>query len=102
MLRMSEDFHRNVTFKQEWTEIETAGVIAMIQEYFSGGIRDVNDYFGLPYTSGGEFAAVWNTNKHYEIEEGIKLQGFVITTNNILLALGEDENETNYLYRVEH
>lgn len=103
MFKMSEQFTKTAKLKKEWSEIEAKGVEAILQEYFKENhrIKNIGDYFGLAYTSSSDFAALWNTNKNFEIEIGIKLIGFVITENNILLALGEDQEENNYLYRLE-
>ena len=94
---------RNLKLKNEWSDIEVAGVEKLVQEYFSEytKIKNVIDFFGLPYTSSSSFAALWNTNTTFTIEEGINLIGFAITENNILVAIGEDSEENNYLYRLE-
>ena len=100
MLKLTNN---KLKLKKEWSEIETKGAEAIIQEYFSEyhSIKDTSDKFGLAYTSSGDFAALWNTNTIYEIEKGIKLIGFAITENNILVAIGEDQQENNSLYRLE-
>ena len=92
-----------IKLKKEWSEIETEGAKAIIEKYFNEyhSIKNTENFFGLAYTSSSDYAALWNTNSNFEIEEGIKLEGFAITDNDILTANGEDREGNNYFYRLE-
>lgn len=91
-------------FKQEWNHWEHTGVLATLRKGFKRRylILDCDDFFGLPYTSSGAFAGIWNTNDGtWTDSEGRHLDSFMLTKNNVLLARFEDDNENGVYYRVD-
>jgi hypothetical protein len=92
-------------FKKEWSWLETEGIMAYLQKLFKENyrIRNIDEKFGLPYTSSSDFAVISNTNCQFEIESGINLDGFAIIDNDYpyIIALGTDNEENDYFYIVE-
>jgi len=96
-------------FKQEWNWLETEGVMSYLQTKFKENynIRDIEDKFGLPYTSTGIYAEISNTNCEFEIEPGIQLRYFAIHDNGnrpeypLPIAVGWDDDENEYFYMIE-
>lgn len=58
---------------------------------------DFLDFFGLPYTSGSDFACLSVTNSEYEILPGICLKYFALTNDGRIIAIAKDRDE-NYSY----
>lgn len=65
--------------------------------------EELENLFGLPYTSNGAFAAIWNTNTQARAKWGKSLyfRGAAVSTNNKVILLFEDEKE-NYFYFTEY
>lgn len=61
------------------------------------------DIFGLPYTSSGDFAAVWNTNTQTVTKYGERLyfRGVAVSVNNETVLIFHDVKE-NYYYFYEY
>lgn len=61
------------------------------------------DIFGLPYTSSGDFAGVWNTNTQTVTKYGKRLyfRGVAISENKETVIIFNDEKE-NYFYFYEY
>lgn len=95
------------------TDKRIAAIINIIFRYYEGKqvtdhrgdtrtIRtrdDIEDFYGLPYTSSGAFAGVWNTNTETEFVEGQFVQGFAMTFDHMVFVITHDceENEKWYL-----
>lgn len=61
--------------------------------------EQMGDIFGLPYTSGGDFAAVWNTNTQTVAKHGKRLyfRGVAVAEDKQTVLIFHDEKE-NYFY----
>lgn len=63
---------------------------------------DACDTFGLPYTSSGSYAAIWNTNTDARTKNGLRFEGVAINENGapvgIFTEYDENENEKNTLF----
>lgn len=64
-------------------------------------LKDVEYFFGLPYTSSSSFAMIGNTNTLYyvDIENQFNIEFFAITEDNkvILSAWDNEENERYFI-----
>lgn len=63
---------------------------------------DAPDVFGLPYTSCGAFAGLWNTNCERELIPGTGhyIQGFALSNDRRVIAYTQEQNdaETEHFY----
>lgn len=63
----------------------------------------VEEWFGLPFTSGGgagNYPAIWNTNSEWEIIRGQFIRGWTLSKDWHVIMLTEehDEKETDHWY----
>lgn len=80
----------------EISDSEIDRVRRRIAEYFPN--RDIDEYFGLPYTSSGMYAALWNTNARDAEYEGHWVRGFSISRAGNVIMLTQDTDEKEYWY----
>lgn len=83
---------------KEWNDYEKQGRVA--REFFRDWWRDnlifkggtdkgnIDERFGLAYTSSSDFAAMWNTNSEYVYKcmPDYAFRGIAITTENVVVA----------------
>lgn len=102
-------------FKQEWDDKEAKEVSKAIKNLFEmktltdhrGQERtlytmdQIEDFFGLPYTSSSSFAMVSNCNTRFCVdkEEQYNIEYFALTKDNkvIMGAWDKDENEKDFV-----
>jgi len=90
--------------KKEWNHFEHIGILEVLKNGFKKyGINNIEDHFGLPYTSTSQCAMIGNTNTYFHLNNDMKynLEYFVLTNNNILVAVFWDVDENEKFYRVE-
>jgi hypothetical protein len=104
-------------FKAEWNDTEYKKINKAVKNLFSmktltdhrGNKKtlytmdQIEDFFGLPYTSSSSFAMISNTNTQYYVdtENKFNIEYFALTEDNrvILSAWDEDENEKYFLIK---
>lgn len=102
-------------FKSEWSDDEYKKVNKAIKNLFSmqtvtdhrGQKRtlytmdQIEDFFGLPYTSSSSFAMVGNCNTRFCVdkEEQYNIKYFALTQDNkvVMGVWDKDENEKNFV-----
>ena len=103
------------TFKAEWTDADEKKVNKAVKNLFSmktltdhrGAkhtmytLSDIENFFGLPYTSSSSFAMISNTNTefHVDTDNQYNIEYFALTDDNkvILSAWDREENEKNFI-----
>lgn len=100
--RMFKKADRTFNFRQSWSTFELIGIEKHLQDKFKEHfhIRDIDDYFGLPYENSSSFAMISNTNTKFHIEPDIQLEYFALEGEDVLVAVGWDENENEHFYYV--
>lgn len=110
ILREIESFNERA-LKQEFSEIEYNVIYERLFRLFQFsrlqnhrgeskgiiGYDDFLDFFGLPYTSGSDFACLSVTNSEYEILPDWFLKYFALTETGDIIAIAKDAGE-NYRY----
>ena len=91
-------------FKQEWTDAELRKVIrkfslwapSHLQITHGNKERTIEDTYGLPYTSSGECAGVWNTNVEAVLRDDptFFFQGVLLTEANEVVAWFQNVDES--------
>ena len=71
--------------------------VGILQKWYDNGNlvvthgygKDVEEIFGLPYTSTSDFAAIWNTNAsaHYNGNPQLHFDGVAITDKGYVIAV---------------
>ena len=105
-----------VTFKKEWNDSETHKMNNALENLFLGELltdhrgntkkmrtfEDIELFFGLPYTSSGEYAGVWNTNTEYhlDIDKEYNINGFVIGEDDNIYIISTDKEENEKVYKI--
>ena len=102
-------------FKTDWTDTDEKTVNKAIKKLFlmqtltdhRGSkktmytMANIEDFFGLPYTSSSSFAMVSNTNTEYyiDMEKQYNVEYFALTEDNkvILSAWNREENEKYFI-----
>lgn len=103
MFRKIEKQFKSEDFKKEWNPLEYYATMDILKNKFRKHykIYNIEDKFGLPYTSSSSFAMISNTNTIFEIEKGLNLEYFVITNNSMIIAVFEDQNNNERFYEIE-
>lgn len=102
-------------FKPEWSDEEYKKVNKAIKNLFSMKtltdhrghkrtlytMEQIEDFFGLPYTSSSSFAMVGNCNTEFFVdkEEKYNIEYFALTQDNkvIMSVWDRDQNEKNFV-----
>lgn len=94
----------NTKFKKEWTNDEIHKVIrkfslwapSHLQITHGNKERTISDTYGLPYTSSGECAGVWNTNVEAVLKDdpGFFFQGVMLTEADEVVAWFQNADES--------
>lgn len=68
---------------------------------WSDSITDIENLFGLPYTSSSGFGAIWNTNTEARTKYGRALwfRGVALDQEGEAVLMFEDKNEREYWFR---
>jgi hypothetical protein len=56
-------------------------------------MSDIDEHLGLPYTSGSELPALWNTNNQF-LYLGNEIKGFTVSKDGLAVMMTQDEKET--------
>jgi hypothetical protein len=66
-------------------------------------IGNIEDFFGLPYTSSSEYAGIWNTNTQYYIdtENQYNIDGFALTEDNKPVLIASDINDNTKYFVIK-
>ena len=102
---------------QEWTNEQNKKVDKEIKKLFSmktltdhrGNKRimytmaNIEDFFGLPYTSSSSFAGLWNTNTRYclDTEEKYNIDGFGFGKDGKVYIFCTDNEENEKIYQIK-
>lgn len=89
------------TFKGNWSQIEIAGVKAMLTSFLTeefGEIIDSNSFFGFKFTNHGHSEMAVQSPE--VTIEGNSLKGFMILTSNVLVARCVNANGEQLFYQV--
>jgi len=112
MLLMN-DFKK--VFKKELSNYEIDGIIKHITDYYKEHKEDfiivagsynrnesLEDVLGLPYISSSSYAMIDATcNVDCRNSDGLRIDHFALTENNILIGVHQDDNENEFYYRVD-
>lgn len=116
---MRELLEISVNYNNAASQINDKRITAIIQiifRYFEGEtladhrgdlhtIRtrsDIEEFFGLPYTSSSAFAGLWNTNVEYEISAGNYVQGFAMTYDHRVFVITHTRDEVEKWFFIGH
>ena len=92
-MKLLKDWYRETASGYE-TERDAVGTLQTW--YDKGNLRvthgsgkNVEEIFGLPYTSSSDFAAIWNTNAtaHYRNNPEMVFDGVAVTDKGIMVAV---------------
>ena len=94
----------NTKFKKEWTDDELRKVIrkfslwapAHLKITYGMRERTIEDTYGLPYTSSGECAGIWNTNVEAVLsaDQTFRFQGVLLSEANEIVAWFVNNDES--------
>lgn len=86
-------------YVSEISDGDIKAMIEVIQDHFSYLTdRNVEDYFGLPYTSSSAFAGIWNTNIEQVYDGDKYIQGFTLTGTGDVVLLADERDDTEHAY----
>jgi hypothetical protein len=112
---LQEVSESSLTMKKEWSDTDEKTVNRAIKKLFSMQtltdhrgqkqtmytMANIEDFFGLPYTSSSSFAMISNTNTEYYIDTDnqYNIEFFALTEDNrvILSAWDKEENEKYFI-----
>ena len=100
-------------FKEEWIDTDFKNVNKALKKMFISqslkdhhgtvktmhSLKDIEYFFGLPYTSSSSYAMVGNTNTQYyiDIEENFNIELFAVTQDNkIIMEVWDNEETSKY------
>lgn len=91
-------------FKNDWSNIEIEGVIAIIKNYAYEEGDIYGDENSHVYTSSSSYAMLGYQDlniAHDDFDENLVIDHVAITTNNALILVCEDENEKRIYIELE-
>jgi len=109
------EFPGTPEFKKEWSDTDYKNINKALRKLFISKslishrskaiiihtLKDIEYFFGLPYTSSSSYAMIGNTNTiyHVDIEENYNIELFAVTTDNkiILEAWDKEENSKYFI-----
>lgn len=81
----------------EMTDEQIKKVMGVVSRHFD---RNAEYTFGMPYTSSGSFAGLWNTNCTWDVGGGREIQGFTLAKDNRVIMITHTEDETEYWFTI--
>ena len=97
-----EDFtlvqHQILKLFSNRTVSDHNGKVSHIKNYF-----DVSMFLGLPYTSTGDYAGLWNTNTMFYVdsEKVYNIDGFALDLDNNVYIIASDKEGNEILVRID-
>jgi hypothetical protein len=69
---------------------------------YNNSENNIEGFFGLPYTSSGSFAGLWNTNTRYclDTEEKYNIDGFGLGKDGKVYIFCTNDEENEKVYKI--